>query len=238
MTTILIILFIIFITTLIRGMTGFGNALLAMPLLAMTVGMHIATPLVGYTSVIMAVVMLARNWKHVDVKEAWQLILMSCIGVPVGLLLFTSVPEQYVKVFLGMLLVGFGVYNLFLPQLPELRWRESAYLFGFIAGVLGGAYNTNGPPVIIYGTLRHWSPERFRATLQGYFLPTCLVIFVGQGMAGLWTPDILWLFLYTLPVTVLALLVGERLYRLLPGETFRSLVYVLLVLMGVMLVVT
>ena len=41
--------------------------------------------------------------------------------------------------------------------------------FGFFAGILGGAYNTNGPPVVIYGSLRKWSPATFRATLQGYF---------------------------------------------------------------------
>ena len=44
-----------------------------------------------------------------------------------------------------------------------------AYLFGFVAGVLGAAYNTSGVVITIYATLRDWSPDRFRSTLQSYF---------------------------------------------------------------------
>ena len=59
-----------------------------------------------------------------------------------------------------------------------------AWLFGFGAGVLGGAYGMNGPPLVAYGALRHWSPKRFRATLQGYFLPASLVGIAGSGPPG------------------------------------------------------
>ena len=47
--------------------------------------------------------------------------------------------------------------------------RRWAYPAGFIAGCLGGAYNTAGPPVIVYGSLRQWPKEEFRAVLQAFF---------------------------------------------------------------------
>ena len=50
---------------------------------------------------------------------------------------------------------------------------------GFCSGILGGAYGMNGPPLAVYGSLRRWSPQHFRATLQGYFLPASII-----GMAG------------------------------------------------------
>ena len=52
---------------------------------------------------------------------------------------------------------------------------------GFCAGVLGGAYGMNGPPLVIYGAMRRWSAQHFRATLQGYFLPASII-----GMGGYW----------------------------------------------------
>jgi hypothetical protein len=45
----------------------------------------------------------------------------------------------------------------------------------------------NGPPLVIYGTLQRWSPQHFRATLQGYFLPASVLIMAGYWFAGLWT---------------------------------------------------
>ena len=83
--------------------------------------------------------------------------------------------------------MGYGAYNLLRPGLPALRSEAWAYPFGFAAGVLGSAYNTGGPPVIIYGTMRRWPPAHFRATLQGFFLFTNIFVLVGHGLAGLWT---------------------------------------------------
>ena len=49
---------------------------------------------------------------------------------------------------------------------------------GFCSGILGGAYGMNGPPLAVYGSLRRWSPQHFRATLQTCYLPARLL--------GLW----------------------------------------------------
>jgi hypothetical protein len=106
-----------------------------------------------------------------------------------------------------------------------------------MAGVLGGAYNTNGPPIIIYGVLTRWTPDQMRATLQGYFLPAGILILAGHGLAGLWTPEVLRFYAFTLPPVVLALLAGNRLSRKLPPGRFDKLVYGALVFMGVLLIV-
>ena len=71
---------------------------------------------------------------------------------------------------------------------------------GFIAGSFGSAYNTNGPFIVIYGTIHKWSPEKFRATLQGYFLPTGLLIVISHGFGCLWNHQVFKLYLMTLPV--------------------------------------
>jgi hypothetical protein len=231
------VLAILFVSTLIRATLGFGNALLAMPLLALTVGLHTATPLVALASMTIAVLMLWGNWRSIDVRSAWRLILASLFGIPLGLLLLTSVPEHLVKALLGLLLVAFGLYNLFEFRLPTLSGRGSAYLFGFGAGVLGGAYNTNGPPVIIYGMLTGWTPEQFRATLQGYFFTSGILILFGHALAGLWTAAVLRLYLLSLPVVVLAVLLGNLLNRYIPPGRFNRIVYGVLIGMGILLIV-
>ncbi|HVF56170.1 MAG TPA: sulfite exporter TauE/SafE family protein [Pyrinomonadaceae bacterium] len=231
-TTVLLALVILFVSTFIRSALGFGDALLAMPLLAMLVGVRTATPLVALVASTITLVILAGNWRGVDFKSAWRLIASSIVGIPLGLWLLKAAPEFYVKAVLGVLLVIYGLYNLFAPELPAVKSERLAYVFGFVSGVLGGAYNTNGPPIVIYGTLRRWPPAHFRATLQGSFALTGLIILAGHGAAGLWTAGVAWLYVYSFPAVMLGIAVGAKLNRRIPRETFSRVVYVFLVVIG------
>ena len=235
---VLLVLSTIFLSAFIRSALGFGDALIAMPLLAMIVDVKIATPLVALGASTIAVVILLRAWRQVDIKATWRLVVSTLIGIPLGLLFLKTAPESAVKAVLGVVLIGFGLYNLITPRLPNLTSEALSFVFGFAAGILGGAYNMNGPPVVIYGVLRRWSPERFRATLQGYFLPTGGTILISHGLAGLWTPTVLRLYLYALPVIVSAVLVGGVVNKRVSEERFKGVVYGFLVLMGVLLIVS
>jgi uncharacterized membrane protein YfcA len=135
------------------------------------------------------------------------------------------------------LLIGYGLYNLIHPKLPVLTSRIWAYGFGFVAGILGGAYNTNGPPVIIYGTLRRWSPERFRATLQGYFFPNGLVIMLRHILGRLWTRQVFQLFGPALPLVLAAIFLGAPLNRRIPARRSDRLIYVILIVLGLILLI-
>ena len=232
------VLAVLFLGALARSALGFGDALITMPLLALVLEMRLATPLVALCSSTLALVMLVRGWREVDVSAAWRLILSTLVGVPIGVLLLTSVPEAVIKAILGALLAGFGMYRLRATPAPRLRSDRLSYGFGLFAGMLGGAYNTNGPPIVIYGTLRGWSPDRFRATLQGYFFPTGLMVLGAHAAGGLWTPAVLVGYLHALPVLALALLLGEVLNRRVEPERFSRLLHASLVVMGALLVVS
>jgi uncharacterized membrane protein YfcA len=231
------ILAIGFLGAFTRSALGFGDALVAMPLLVMVVGVRTATPLVAFSASTIAATILVGSWRQVDIKAAWRLIVSALAGIPVGLLFLKAVPEVIASSILGVVLIGFGLYNLIGPRLPRLEREWPAFLFGFVGGVLGGAYNSNGPPAVIYGALRRWPPESFRATMQGYFLPTGLAILIGHGLAGLWTPEVLRLYAYSVPVILAAVYLGGLANRRLSGQHFNRLVYAFLVLMGVMLLV-
>ena len=93
---------------------------------------------------------------------------------------------------------------------------------------------TGGPPVVIYGTLRRWQPESFRATLQLYFLFTSILALIGHGLAGLWTRDVWLLFLYTLPGLLAGLYFGDKINLMIPKQLFNRIIYTLLIVTGVL----
>ncbi|HET8611602.1 MAG TPA: sulfite exporter TauE/SafE family protein [Sphingomonas sp.] len=230
------ILAVLFLATLIRSVFGFGEALIAVPLLAFLLPVDVAAPIAALSSITVAIVMLARDWSHVHVRSAGRLVLATLFGIPLGLLLLTRVPEPVVKALLGGVIIAFSLHAL-LGRGGRLILHDDrfAWAFGLAAGVLGGAYGMNGPPLVVYGTLRRWPPPRFRATLQGYFLPASMMVMAGYAVAGLWTREVTGYYLLSLPPVLVAILLGRVIGRYLDGERFLLYVHAALVLIGLAL---
>jgi uncharacterized membrane protein YfcA len=229
------VLAIIFLAGLVRGAFGFGDALVGMPLLALVVPLTIATPLMALAGPTLAVLILAREWRAVDLRGAAVLIASTIAGIPLGLLALKSAGARPANIVLAAVIILFALYNLLHPGLLRLRTNRAAPLFGFVAGVLGAAFNTSGPPVIFFGALRGWPPESFRATLQGYFLPTGLAVLAGQGIAGLLRQPVLTAYLFALPALVLAVFLGRALGRRIPAARHAEWVYGLMLAAGALL---
>jgi uncharacterized membrane protein YfcA len=223
---------VLFVASLTHATFGFGTASVAMPLLVMTLGFQTATALVGLAMLTTIAALLAVEWRGLDARSAWQLLLSSAVGIPVGVLIVRLAPATTLKITLGILLVSFSLYSLTRPALPRLRRARWVYGFGFAAGVLGGAYNANAPPVVVYGAMQHWTPERFRATLQGYFLPAAMLICTGHALSGFWTSTVAKLYFLALPWILVAVVVGRRLGRCMPLEKFQRALYWALAALG------
>src|SRR3954447_15831256 len=233
--TTLPVLAVLFLAILIRSAFGFGEALVVVPLLALVIPVEVAAPVAVLVSVTVAWVALLQDWREVHAGGAGRLILSTMFGIPFGLLLLTAVAEPVIKAALAAVIIAFSAYRLVGRSRFELEDDRLAWLFGFGAGVLGGAYGMNGPPLVAYGALRRWSPERFRATLQGYFLPASLVGMAGYGVAGLWVPAVTRYYLWSLPVVLAATFLGRFLNRRMDGRQFLVSVHVGLVVIGAIL---
>lgn len=237
--TTLYVLIVVFVATLVRSTFGFGEALFAVPLLALRIPLKIAAPLAVLLSITIAGLIVAQDWRKIHLRSTGWLTLSTIFGIPAGLLLLTSGADRTVKTALAVLIVAFSIYCLSGRKPPELPNDCRQWLFGcgFLAGVLGGAYGMNGPPLVLYGAMRRWSPQHFRATLQGYFLPASLLGMAGYWLAGLWTPAVTHDYLLSLPVTLPAILLGRAANHRLNGETFLKYVYAGLAVVGTVLLI-
>ncbi|MCZ2343439.1 MAG: sulfite exporter TauE/SafE family protein [Bacteroidales bacterium] len=231
------VLAVIFLATLIRSAFGFGEALVAVPLLALLIPIEVAAPVAVLVSITVALVAVIQDWRHVHFPSVGVLFLSTCAGVPLGLWLLSTWPEWAVQTVLAVVIVSFSLFFLLSRSPPRLKNGRSAWLFGFAAGVLGGAYGMNGPPLVAYGTLRRWSPQQFRATLQGYFLPASLVVMGGYWLAGLWVPVVTRYYLLSLPVVVGAMVAGRAVNARFRAERFLTAVHCGLIGVGIVLLV-
>jgi uncharacterized membrane protein YfcA len=235
--TVLLVMVVIFVATLIRSAFGFGEAMVAVPLLALVIPVETAVPLAVLVSLTVAGVIVVQDWHSVQVRSAFWLVLATLFGIPLGLWLLATVAEPIIKALLALVIIAFSTYCLASRRQLELKDDRLAWLFGFAGGVLGGAYGMNGPPLVIYGALRRWPPAYFRATLQGYFLPASLVGLVGYWLAGLWVPAVNYYYLFSLPLALAAVFLGRLVNRRLKSHQFLLYVHLGLIVVGTTLFV-
>src|SRR5262252_6956712 len=113
----LFVIAVLFCATLIRSALGFGEALVAVPLLAFVLPVKVAAPVAVLVSITVAALVLAQDWRHVRARSALRLVLWTIPGIPLGLLLLRVGAEPLVKGTLGTIVAGFAAWSL---------WRRGA----------------------------------------------------------------------------------------------------------------
>jgi uncharacterized membrane protein YfcA len=233
------VLLVVFVATLIRSAFGFGEALFAVPLLALRLPLAVAAPLAVLISITIAAFVVFQDWRKIHLRSTGWLMFATLFGIPLGLALLTSTHQRAVKIALAVLIMNFAAYSLIGRKPPELRTDSLLWLLGcgFVAGTLGGAYGMNGPPLVIYGAMRRWSAQHFRATLQGYFLPASILGMAGYWWRGLWVPAVTHYYLISLPTLIPAILLGRAINHRLHGDAFLKYVYLGLACIGAILLI-
>lgn len=226
---------IIFFAIFTQSVSGFGLALISMPLLTAVLGIQTAAPLVALFGLVAELILLIYYRQDFSLRTVWKLAIASVAGIPFGILALRYVDEQIVLTILGLVVAGYAIYALLDFRLPAIQHPVWAYIAGFAAGVLGGAYNTAGPPVIIYGNCRRWPSARFKSNLQGFFMFNSALIVGSHLVANNYTPLVLKSMLVALPAVGVGILVGVRLAKKISGGLFRKIVLWLLLGIGVWL---
>jgi uncharacterized membrane protein YfcA len=243
MTEQLIVAFIIFLAVFTQSLSGFGFALVAMTFLPAVIGIYQATPLVALVMATIEIFLLAHYREALKVTAIWPIIASSIAGIPLGILFLSRLDEKFTMTVLGVVIVTYALYAIMevfthLIRLPELKHKAWAYLAGFFAGILGGAYNTSGPPVIIYGHSKRWPTAEFKSNLQGFFVISSLIIVLGHAWNHNFSSTVWGYFLWSIPAMMIGIIAGIRLDKYIKPEIFRRVVLVLLLIMGMRLILT
>lgn len=179
--------------------------------------------------------MLIRYREAMVFRSVWTLLAAGVIGIPIGVFYFVRVDEELALFVLGVVILMYALYALIGFRLPKLSYPAWVWVFGITGGMLGGAYNTSGPPVILYGNCREWQPDEFKSNLAGFFLVGSIMAAFTHWANGNITSTVGSLFLQTLPALLLGFILGQFLDRWLKPEVFRRIVLILLIALGIRL---
>ncbi|MFA5181270.1 MAG: sulfite exporter TauE/SafE family protein [Syntrophales bacterium] len=233
METLPYLIVIMLLAGFIQGFSGFGSVLLSLPLLALFMDVKTAIPLVAMMGVVLTILLLIPLWKELEWRRIWPLLAGAAPGVPLGVFMLKLMDGRLILTMLGVILVCYSLYGLLFPVIRRELGGIWAYVTGFLAGCFGGAFSAAGPPVIIYVSLQPWRKELIKVTLQGFYFASGLMVVTAQAITGMVTDMVLELFLYSLVPLTLGTYAGHFFFGKIKEETYRRVILILLLCLGV-----
>jgi uncharacterized membrane protein YfcA len=225
----------------LRGSTGFGAAA-AMPLLALIIPLKVLIPawtLIGLTA---GVTLLGRDRAHIAWGDMARLLPSCLLGIAIGLYAFTALDARTLAQGLGVLIVLYGGYSLWITTRPQTRWQASPRAIAPIAGVLGGAVGTTFGTMAsvffaIYFDVIRMAKDNFRASMSAILVALGIVRGLGYWAVGEYSRDVLITVAIALPMMLVGIFIGNRIHTGLSELAFRRLVATALIISGVALLV-
>lgn len=222
----------------IRGITGFGSGLIAVPMLALFLPLQFVVPLILLLDFTASIVIGGLTFRRVQWNEVGLLVPFGIVGVVIGTSLLVNLPKAPMLIALALFVLAFALRSLL--HLHGTRpisrwWAIPASLTG---GTVGGLFGTGGPPYIIYLAHRVHDKGDLRATLSVLFFSEGLARIASFLVAGLLLSAEVWFaYLATLPLMLVALYLGGHVHVGLSQAQMTRLVGALLMVAGVSLLI-
>lgn len=223
---------ILVVAFFVRGITGFGSGLIAIPLLALMLPLSLVVPAIGLLDYTASTTHGTRHRHAIAWRDIVPLLPFSFLGVAMALYLFKTLDAQLLGRVLGGFVVLYGIYSLASagPTRQGSRWW--ALPAGSLGGLIGTLFGTGGPFYVIYLRLRGLDLTAFRATVATIFFIDGGARIIGYFVSGLYTTETLLAYGVALPIMGIALYLGGRVHTTISPRTFQRAIALLLVVSG------
>ena len=228
-----ILLAILALAGFIRGLTGFGGALVAIPVASAVLGPRAAIAILALTDLPATLPLLPPAFRRCDWSTVLPAALAAIVSVPIGTFILASTDPVSLR-------WGLSVTVLAMLALLMSGWRYRgaprapvSAAVGAIAGIFSGAAGIPGPPIVTYWMSGPAEKAVLRANLISFFAFTTIGSLTAYALAGLFTPSVMVSALAALPVYGLAAWLGARAHRTTPEARFRTVAFALIALSAI-----
>ena len=218
---------IAFVSGTARGFSGFGSALIFMPLASSVAAPRLVAALLLVIDFIAAAPLLPNAWRQADRKATAVMVAGALVGVPIGtwcLSRFDPVTTRWIiSCFVGALLLLLSGWRYRGKDHPALSIG-----IGGLSGFTSGLAQTGGPPIVGYWLGRPIGPVIARANILLFFGASDFFSLVSYAVAALITPDAIRFSLLVGPVYGIGVWFGSQLFGRASEKLFRAICYALI----------
>ena len=229
-----VLILAVFLGYLIQTIVGFGGTLVALPLLLFVSTLREAVAILGLFSFLISVFLVYKDRKDIAWRSLGIIFVGSLIGVPIGTYLLSFWDLQFLKHFLGLLIIIYVIYKVF----SKKKSSSSYYLKGFfslLAGLSVGLYGVGGPFYVAAIYNEEESARVVRATIIGAIGIANFVRLPSLYIGGLLTSTVMFYFLISLPIFLISLFIGYKFYSKCSDEVLRKFLLAFLFIAGFVL---
>jgi len=213
---------------LIKGYTGFGASMVWVTSLALVLAPLEVVPMVLMFEVVTSIGLLPHVWRQVEWRSLWLLMLGTCVATPLGIYALASVPADTLRIALAatVFVAAVAIWRGFV--LARAPGKASTVGVGLLAGFLNGSMAIVGPPVILFYFATPIGMAAGRASMVTYLLGTDAIGTSMFALQGLVTTTVLWRTLLFVPVLLVGVAIGHRLFGITTLHTAKRIALLLL----------
>ena len=230
----------------IEGLIGFGGTIMALPIASAIAGLKVTVPVMTIVVLIASIVIAVRDFKHINKKEFIKITSLMVLGLPIGMWLFSALPERPLKVALGIFMIIVAVKGLYEGRKPAkvVEVKNKSKYIGiihnivlFLGGIVHGAFTCGGPFVVVYATSNIKDKSSFRATLCALWATLNAIMLSINIFRGEITSGIVIMSLITMIFVIIAIVVSNIVHKKINGDSFTKFVYVALFVSGILMMI-
>lgn len=226
-----------FVGALVVGITGFGSALVTIPIATHFVPLQFALPLFALVDLSTAYSVGLENPRNADRNEWRRLMPMILLGTALGVTLLVNLPRALGMLLLGVFVLSYSVYSLVRHGPARVIHPVWGWVAGLCGGITSALFGAGGPPYAIYLSQRGLTKEQFRATMGFATMTSISLRVVAFFITGLLLNRTVWLTaVAAVPAALLGIWVARHFYLRISRETLMRVVGLILLASGSSLV--
>jgi uncharacterized membrane protein YfcA len=221
----------------IQGLTGFGSALVTIPLATFFVPLPFALAVFAVVDFANGLRLGLENPRNAVLGDIARMVPLMIVGIVAGTTLLVNLPRNASLVALGAFVLCYAIYSLARRGAVATASRHWAFVAGFCGGLSGTLFGAGGPPYAIYLSHRPLTKEQFRATMTLTTIFSIGLRLVAFAVTGLLMQDGVWLTAAAaMPAGLFAVYIASRIFRVISRELVMRAVGILLLASGASLI--
>ncbi|MDP3353239.1 MAG: sulfite exporter TauE/SafE family protein [Flavobacteriaceae bacterium] len=229
---------VILLSSVIKGITGFGFALLAIPLLSLIFPLSLLVPAIVLFNLITSIIVLFNLKEKIKGYYIVPMIIASLAGIPLGVYLLTYLNPSTLKIVTSLAIIMFSIRMLSGVKLAKRNFHKPIVFAGFLSGVLTSSISIGGPPLAIALDRKGYSKEMFRGIFIWFMVFSSLFTTLAFYYKGLLTTDTIKFTAFSLPLLFIGSGWGVKIATKINQQQFRKFIILLNVCTGLLMLIT
>ena len=229
----LLILFIVFIASIIRGFNGFGFSATCISGFSFIIPAIQIVPIILILEVFISIFMIPYIWNKIDWNFVFKLLIGIAIGSPIGLYLLKYLSPETTHLYVCLIIIFFSILLMRGYINKKINNNQSKIFTGIISGTLNGLTTLGGMPVALFLLITSIQPAVIRGSLAALFFLTDIYAFILSYFGGIVDMTTIYRTLPLIIVLPLGVFIGNKFFIKSKEKVYRKVVFNFLIIISI-----